>query len=77
MMSRAIDRMPTMTGNMSFYVNRTVASHLKIIGLEKSNSAVTIEPALTQFGQNIMETCFLNIPVRIVDQLTETEAQVV
>lgn len=77
MMSRAIDRLPTMTGNMSFYVNRTVASHLKIIGLEKSNSAVTIEPALTQFGQNIMETRFLNIPVRIVDQLTETEARVV
>ena len=77
MMSRQIDRLPTMTGNMSFYVNRTVASHLKIIGLEKSNSAVTIEPALTQFGANIMETRFLGIPVRIVDQLTITEDRVV
>ena len=77
MMSRAIDRLPTMTGNMSFYVNRTVASHLKVIGLEKSNSAVTIEPALTQFGANIFETRFLGIPVRIVDQLVENEARVV
>jgi hypothetical protein len=77
MMSRSIDRLPTQTGNMSFYVNRTVASHLKIIGLEKSNQAVTIEPALTQFGANIMETRFLGIPVRIVDQLVENEARVV
>lgn len=76
LMSRAIDRLPTMTGNMSFYVNRTVASHLKVIGLEKSNAAVTIEPALTQFGDNIMQLKFLGIPVRIVDQLTETETAV-
>ncbi len=62
---------------MAFYVNRTVASHLRIIGLEKSNAAVTIEPALNQFGENIMVTRFLGIPVRLVDQLTETEAQVV
>lgn len=77
LMSRSVDRLPSQTGNMAFYVNRTVASHLRIIGLEKSNSAVTVEPALNQFGENIMVTRFLGIPVRLVDQLTETEARVV
>ncbi len=77
LMSRSIDRMPSLTGiNPSFYVNRTVASHLRIIGLEKSNSAVTVEPALNQFGENIFTTRFLGIPVRLVDALTEAEAQV-
>lgn len=76
LMSRAIDRLPTQTGNMAFYCNRTVASHLRIIGLEKSNAAVTVEPALNQFGENIMVTRFLGIPVRLVDQLTETETVV-
>jgi len=77
MMSRSIDRLPSQTGNRAFYVNRTVASHLRIIGLEKSSSAVTIEPALNQFGETIQEMRFLGIPVRLVDKLTETEAQVV
>lgn len=78
LMSRAIDRMPSLSGiNPAFYVNRTVASHLRLIGLEKSNSAVTVEPALNQFGDNIFMLRFLGIPVRIVDALTETEAQVV
>lgn len=77
LMSRAIDRMPSQTGNMAFYVNRTVASHLRIIGLEKSNSAVSVEPGLNQFGENIMVTRFLGIPVRLVDKLSETEARVV
>jgi len=78
MMSRAIDRMPSLANvNLSFYANRTVLSHLRIIGLEKSNQAVTVEPALNQFGQNIFETRFLGIPVRLVDRLTETEAAVV
>jgi len=77
LMSRSIDRLPTVTGKSAYYVNRTIASHLRIIGLEKSSSAVTIEPGLTQFGQTIMETRFLGIPVRIVDQLVENEARVV
>ena len=78
MMSRAIDRLPSLSNvKTAFYVNRTVASHLRLIGLEKSSSAVTIQPAINQFGQNIMEMSFLGIPVRLVDQLTETESQVV
>lgn len=74
LMSRAIDRMPTMSGiNLSFYANRTVLSNLRIAALDKSNAAVTIEPALNQFGENIFETRFLGIPVRISDALTEAE----
>lgn len=76
LMSRAMDRLPSMGGRMSFYVNRTIASHLKIIALEKSNQAVTIEPALSQFGTSIFLMKFMGIPVRIVDQLTETETVV-
>jgi len=77
LMSRAIDRLPSTAGvNLAFYVNRTVASHLKIIALEKSNSALSIESALDQFGREIQMMRFLGIPVRIVDQLTETEAAV-
>lgn len=78
MMSRAVDRMPSLNNiNPSFYVNRTVASHLRLIGLEKSSSAVTVEPAINQFGDTIFTLRFLGIPVRIVDALTEAEARVV
>lgn len=78
LMSRAIDRMPTLSGiKPSFYVNRTVASHLRVIGLEKSNSAVTVQESLNQFGDTIFTTRFLGIPVRLVDRIIETEQQVV
>jgi len=77
LMSRAIDRMPKLTGiNPSFYVNRTIASNLRVAALDKSNAAVTIEPALNQFGDNIFQMRFNGIPVRICDALTEAEAQV-
>jgi hypothetical protein len=77
MMSRAIDRLPSLSNiNPSFYVNRTVASHLRVVALDKSSSAVTVEQGLNQFGDNIFTLRFLGIPVRIVDRLTEAEAQV-
>jgi hypothetical protein len=77
LMSRAIDRMPRLAGiKPAFYANRTVLSNLRLIAQEKSSSAVTIEPATNQFGQNIFETRFLGIPVRLVDTLTEAEAVV-
>jgi hypothetical protein len=78
MMSRAIDRLPSTSGvTPVFYANRTVLSHLRIVGLEKSSSAVTVENALNQFGQNIQTTRFLGIPVRLVDAIVNTEAEVV
>lgn len=77
LMSRAIDRLQNLSGvDPRFYVNRTVASHLRIAGLDKSNAAVTVEPALNQFGQTIFETRFLGIPVEIEDQITNAETQV-
>lgn len=77
LMSRAIDRLPTMAGiSPAFYANRTVLSHLRLIGLEKSNGAVTVEPALNQFGQTIHETKFLGIPVRLNDAILNTESVV-
>jgi hypothetical protein len=77
MMSRAIDRLPTLSGiSPVFYANRTVMSLLRVAALEKSSSAVSIEPGLNQFGQNIFETKFLGIPVRLVDRLTITETQI-
>jgi hypothetical protein len=78
MMSRSIDRLPRLTGvNTSFYCNRTVLSHLRIAALDKSNSVVTIEPALDQFGKTIHTMTFLGHPVRVTDALTEAEARVV
>lgn len=77
MMARAIDRLPDLNSvSTSFYVNRTVASHLRVAALDKSQSAVTIEPAINQFGKDIHTMRFLGHPVRIVDALTEAEAQV-
>jgi len=77
LMSRAIDRLPSMSDvNPAFYVNRTVASHLRIIALEKSSSAVTVEPAINQFGKTIYELRFLGIPVRLLDAIVENEALV-
>ena len=77
LMAKQIARLPGRAGKECFYVNRTVASNLMIIGLEKSSAAVTVEPGLTQFGKEIAQLKFLGIPVRTVDQLLETEARVV
>lgn len=78
LMSRSIDRLPNTTSvNAAFYVNRTVASHLRLAALEKSSQAVTIEPAINQFGASIHQLMFLGIPVRLVDAIVETEARVV
>ena len=40
-----------------------------IQALDKSNAALAIQPALTQFGQSIQQLRFLGVPVRIVDKL--------
>lgn len=77
LMSRAIDRLPNTNGvKTAFYVSRTVASNLRIAALDKSNSALSVQESLNQFGETIYTTRFLGHPVRLVDQLLETEAQV-
>jgi hypothetical protein len=77
LMARAIDHLPSGTNvKPCFYVNRTLASHLRVAAMDKSASAVTIEPAVNQFGNSIHQLMFLGIPVRLVDSLTIAEAQV-
>jgi hypothetical protein len=72
LMSRAIDRLPSMTaGRCAFYMNRTMFSILKIQALAKSNQALSVEEGLTQ-----IEYKFLGIPLRKVDQLLNTEATI-
>lgn len=78
LMSRAIDHIPNISSTKAcFYANRTLLSHLRVAALDKSNSAVTIEEALNQFGSTIHEIRFLGVPVRIQDVLTVAEARVV
>jgi hypothetical protein len=77
LMARAQDRLPNIsTVKDCFYVNRTVASHLRLAALEKSSAAVTIEPAINQFGDNIHQLTFLGTPVKIMDTIINTEAAI-
>ena len=77
LMSRALDRIPNRAGvKLAFYANRTVYSMLKIQALNKSNQALSIEDALTQFGTTIQELRFLKVPCRICDVITNAETAV-
>jgi hypothetical protein len=71
-MSRSLDRPPSLKGaNLAFYMNRTLYSFLRLQGLNYSKNAVTVQPALNQF-----EMGFEGVPIRRVDQLLNTEAQI-
>lgn len=77
LMSRSLDRVPNLgMGKACFYANRTVYSMLRVAALAKSNAALSIEQALTQFGTPYQMTRFLGVPLRKVDQLLNTEATV-
>jgi len=77
LMAKSIDHIPDITsGNPAFYVNRTVASNLRIAALDTSNGAVTIQPGLNQFGKTIHTMSYLGVPVRLMDALTIAEAAV-
>ncbi len=60
-------------GRTVAYCNDTVYSAIMRIGMEKSNAAVTIQNAATQFGQ-FEELRIFNMPVRRCDQILDTEA---
>jgi hypothetical protein len=78
LMSRALDRVPNLSmGRACFYANRTLYSMLRVAALNKSNAALSIQDALTQFGTPYSLTKFLGIPLRKVDQLLNTESRVV
>jgi hypothetical protein len=78
LLSRALDRVPNLSmGRACFYANRTLYSMLRVAALNKSNAALSIENALTQFGTPYALTKFLGVPLRKVDQLLNTESRVV
>lgn len=78
LMSRALDRVPNLgMGRPAFYMNRTLFSMLRVAALNKSNAALSIEKAMTQFGTPANWTTFLGVPLRKVDQLLNTESRVV
>lgn len=78
LMSRALDRVPNLgMGKPTFYMNRTIFSMLRVAALNKSNAALSIEKAMTQFGTAANWTTFLGVPLRKVDQLLNTESRVV
>ena len=77
LMSRAIDHLPNVAGvKPMFYMNRTVASNLRVHAMRNSTSAITIEEGLNQFGQTIHQMKFLGIPIGINDALTNAESVV-
>jgi hypothetical protein len=83
-MLRAMARIPAMgMGRPVFYANRTVKEMLSIAALDKSQNALAIEPATNQFGTVSPGSVgngtlrFFGTPVRTVDQILSTEAQVV
>lgn len=72
LMSRSIDRLPSVSGvRPAFYVNRTIASVLRIQALNKSANALSVEEALGQISLK-----FMGIPIRKIDQLLNTEGTV-
>lgn len=78
LMSRMLDRVPAFgMGKPVFYMNRTVASLLRVQALNKSTNAIAIEPGLSQFGTPIAGNMnFMGIPIRRVDQILNTEATI-
>lgn len=77
-MTKAHARIPNINrGRPYFYMNRTLFTGLMRIALEKSNAAVTIQTALTQHGTIHNMLSFLEVPIRRMDSMLNTEAQVV
>lgn len=77
LMAKAIDRLPSLNNcRPVFYCNRTVASMIRIQALNKSVANLGVEKAINQFGKEIFTLTFLGIPIRIVDQLVETETAI-
>lgn len=78
LMSRAIDRIPSFgMCRPAFYMNRTVFSLLRVMALQKSSNALSIEQGLSQFGTPVRgELSFMGIPIRRVDAILNNETAV-
>lgn len=69
-------------GKPVFYASRKVKAYLQIAALDKSQQALSIQAAATQFGGGTVgatdgDLRFFGVPIRTVDQLLETETRVV
>jgi hypothetical protein len=77
LMARALYRIPNMSmGRAAFYMNRTVHSGLSIMALDKSQYVLKVNEGLSQFGTPYSWLSFLGVPLRRVDAIVNTEAQV-
>lgn len=77
LMARALYRIPNMSmGRAAFYMNRTVHSGLSIMALDKSQAVLKVNEGLSQFGTPYSWLSFLGVPLRRVDAILNTEAQV-
>ena len=77
LMARALDRIPNMrVGKAAFYMNRTVRSGLALAAMDRTQNVLNIQDGLKQFGTAQMMLSFLGVPLRLCDQLLNTEAQV-
>lgn len=78
LMVKAIARLPSQAGTKNvFYANRTVYEMLMIQALNKAQNALSVTDAISQFGITTQTLKFLGYPIRMVDQLLNTEARVV
>lgn len=76
-MSRSIARLPSIRSVTAvFYVNRTVGSHLMEMAMDENSAFVGFKDARNQFGDTIHQLTFMDVPVKIVDKLLNTEAAV-
>lgn len=75
LMMRAMYKIPNLdSGRAAFYMNRTVHSGLAVQSLDRSQAALAVQPALSQFGTARNYLSFQGIPIRRVDCLLNTEA---
>lgn len=91
LMIKAIARLPSLNGiRPAFYANRTIYEMLMIQALNASGGgvaaagastapagALSVQDAVNQFGTTTKTLKFLGFPIRMVDQLLNTEARVV
>ena len=80
LMVKAMARIPQVgMGRPAFYASRTVKEMLAVSALDKSNNALSIQDALSQYGKpepgfvRSGGVALLGIPVRTVDRILETE----
>jgi hypothetical protein len=79
LMVKALSRIPFKgMGNAAFYCSRSVKAMLAVGALDKSQAALAIQPAVSQYGElspGFAQTdlTFLGVPIRTVDRILETE----